>query len=175
MERSGGSGGGEYMIHVRAGLPGDADAVTRTMLACTRDLRAVYVPITAVQCTLDGAGPTGSRLVAVDPVGTVVGVGEFVVRGASAVYVQGLAVASANRRQGVAAALLEHVAAYARKSGIPMLEVATIKETGNLDVFWRLGFRVVAESVSKRFCDVEGGNVHELTLRRPISARALAG
>lgn len=51
------------------------------------------------------------------------------------------------RRQGVARALVEALAGLARELGLRALVAGTVKETGNVEIFVRLGFRVVSEKV----------------------------
>jgi ribosomal protein S18 acetylase RimI-like enzyme len=48
------------------------------------------------------------------------------------------------RRQGVARALLQALDRIGRQQGAKRLHLFTVKETGNVEVFRRLGFAVVA-------------------------------
>jgi len=85
-----------------------------------------------------------------------------------ALYVQGIAVAPTHRRRGVAGILLDYIATIAVDMGLPALSVATIKETGNVEVFRRLGFIVIEEQASERFLGIHGQPVTEVTLRRNV-------
>lgn len=55
--------------------------------------------------------------------------------------------------------------------GLPSLQVATIKETGNVEVFKRLGFAVIEERISERFLGQHGQPVTEVTLKRNLNVR----
>lgn len=152
---------------VRKFLTSDTEPVNLIMSACTQELRKTYAPkptnesVTLVQ-------PNSSRIVAVSPKDAVVGVAECV-RRALALYVQGIAVAPAHRRRGVATDLLAHCNSLAADTGLNVLEIVTIKETGNVEIFCRLGFFVVDERVSERFWRNDKQSVTEATLRRHVA------
>lgn len=155
------------MSTVRPFTAGDTRAADLIMASCTRELRQVYGP------RPDAAAPApeaaySSRLVAVDEAGIVIGIAECIGR-STALYVQGIAVAPARRRRGVAGELLAYGALLAAATGSPALELATIKETGNVEIFCRLGFRVVGECLSQRYWSREKRPVTEVTLRRLLA------
>jgi ribosomal protein S18 acetylase RimI-like enzyme len=155
------------MALVRAFLPADTDPVNLIMATCTRELRNVYTP----KPNAEGVSQRQShstRIVAVDHTETVVGVAECVGRD-SVLYVQGIAVAPTHRRRGVATDLLAHSTRLAADAGLQALEIATIKETGNVEVFCRLGFLVIDERVSERFLSQDSRPVTEVTLRRYVA------
>ncbi|MBW7900757.1 MAG: GNAT family N-acetyltransferase [Rhodocyclaceae bacterium] len=155
------------MTLVRAFAASDTEAVDLITAACTRELRRVYSPKPSAEPILRNRSDS-SRIVAVDDAEAIVGVAECI-RHASAVYVQGIAVAPTHRRCGVAADLLAYGASLAAGAGCPALELATIKETGNVEIFCRLGFRVIEERVSDRFWSHDERPVTEVTLRRRLA------
>lgn len=152
---------------VRAFLATDTESFNLIMTSCTSELRKVYVPKPNVE-SVSPSQSYSSRIVAVDLTETVVGVAECVGH-ASALYVQGIAVAPTHRRRGVASDLLAHCATLAADAGLPALAIATIKETGNVEIFRRLGFLVIAERVSDRFWSRDERPVTEVTLRRYVA------
>ena len=156
------------MISVRTFVATDAESVQDIMSSCTGELRAVYAPKPqAVIASVNHESP-GSRVVAVDRTGLLVGVAEYFAR-PLALYVQGVAVAPMHRRRGAAGALLAHIATLAIDLSLPALQVATIKETGNVEVFKRLGFSVIEEQTSERFLGQQGQPVTEVTLERYVA------
>lgn len=160
------------MITVRPYLPADAQAVEHIVTACTRELRKVYRPSADKPPASPDTVPAIERVVAIDDAGTIVGVAEFAPR-TSALYAQGIAVAPDYRRRGVAGALLKHIAALAANRQIPQVELATIKETGNVGIFLRLGFFVVEERLSERFTGADGQAVTEVMLKRHVTGKQL--
>jgi ribosomal protein S18 acetylase RimI-like enzyme len=156
------------MIVVRAFRPADAESVDLIMNSSTRELRAVYAPKPKVENSSVRHSSSSARVVAMDNADTAIGVAECIVH-PLALYVQGIAVASTHRRRGVARALLEHIATLAVDLGLPAVRVATIKETGNVEVFKRLGFDVIEERTSERFLGLHGQPVTEVTLKRHVS------
>lgn len=155
------------MVIVRPFLSADTEPVNRIMASCTRELRRVYVPNPNAE-SLSRRQSHSSRIVAVDRTETVVGVAECVGRDA-VLYVQGIAVAPTHRRHGVAADLLSHSTRLAADAGHQALEIATIKETGNVEIFFRLGFLVIDERISERFLGQDGRHVTEVTLQRDVT------
>jgi GNAT superfamily N-acetyltransferase len=63
------------------------------------------------------------------------------------IHLIGLFVHETKRRHGVARALVAELIRRARAAGAQRLSLYTIRETGNVEVFERLGFRVVDERV----------------------------
>jgi len=152
------------MIAIRTYSPTDAEQVALIMQSATRELRAIYVPKPADKTELREQSISAKRIVAVDNSGTVVGVAEFIIR-TSEVYAQGIAVAASHRRHRVATALLSHIAALAAELSIPEIQVTTIKETGNVKIFKRMGFNMIEERTSERFLGLNEQPVTEVTLR----------
>jgi len=60
-----------------------------------------------------------------------------------------LGVRSDFRRRGAAHALLGFIEEIGKKEGADLLQLATVKETGNVAIFHRLGFEVVSEKEDK--------------------------
>lgn len=155
------------MILVRAYRPDDAEQVGQIMQECTSELRTVYVLNPQVSAAASRSLPVLNRVVALSDTGAIVGVAEFEAR-QFALYAQSVAVAPVHRQRGTAGALLNYIAAAAVDLGIGIVEIATIKETGNVAVFARLGFSMVAECPSERFLGSDGQVVTEVTLRRHV-------
>jgi N-acetylglutamate synthase-like GNAT family acetyltransferase len=156
------------MVTVRTFAATDAEPVQLIMRSCTGELRTVYVPKLQPKIASGNDAPAILRIVAVDQADTVVGVAECIAR-PTVLYVQGVAVDPAHRRRGVAGALLAHIVMRALEMGLPVLQLATIKEAGNVDVFKRLGFSVVEEQKSERFLGQHGQPIFEVTLERYVS------
>lgn len=154
------------MSIIRAFVASDIEPVSLIMASCTRELRKVYVPKSNVAAVVHNQSHS-SRIVAVDCTGTIVGVAECIGR-ASVFYVQGIAVAPTHRRCGIATGLLAYSALLAREAVLPTLEIATVKETGNVEIFRRLGFLVIDERISDRFWSHDERPVIEVKLKRHV-------
>lgn len=153
---------------VRPFVESDTDAVNAIRAACTLELRAVYTPIPANGTAPASRSHPSFQVVAVDRSSAVVGIAECI-RHPSAIFVQGLAVAPTHRRCGVARELLAYIASFAEANGFSVLELAMIKETGNVNLFLRLGFAVCREQTSERFVGRDGTSVTEVTLKRRLA------
>jgi ribosomal protein S18 acetylase RimI-like enzyme len=70
---------------------------------------------------------------------------------ADRVHLIGLGVHPDFRRQGVARHLIRHLANIARQVGASKLSLYTVRETGNVSVFEKLGFGVIREEPAQQF------------------------
>jgi len=86
------------------------------------------------------------RVVAIDG-DSIAGTVEYAIEG-ERLHAIGLHVLDTHRRRGVARCLVDALAAIATRAGVRTLSVYTIRETGNVAVFERLGFAVIAETVA---------------------------
>jgi ribosomal protein S18 acetylase RimI-like enzyme len=150
------------MINVRASHAGDAEQIERILATATGELRTIYMP---TQPPTTSSAASTSRVAAIDDHGNVMGIADFLPL-SSALYIQNLAVAPAYRRRGAARALLDHIAVIAVGMQLPILQLATVRETGNVAVFECLDFHVIATRVSDRFITPNGLPVSIVTLER---------
>jgi ribosomal protein S18 acetylase RimI-like enzyme len=72
------------------------------------------------------------------------------------------------RRRGVARSLLVDLIQTARAMGALRLSLYTIREAGNVDVFQRLGFRVVDEHIDVYFESARHACLHEAYMERDL-------
>ena len=72
----------------------------------------------------------------------------------------GLFVHEHHRRRGVARALLDALG--------PRLSLFTIRETGNVPIFERLGFAVVREELATEYVSDAHAQLHEVYMERPL-------
>jgi N-acetylglutamate synthase-like GNAT family acetyltransferase len=118
----------------------DDEAAARLLARRAFDeLRRVYKP----KHSAAAASSPGIRIVA-QIEGQIVGTVRYGVE-AQKLHLRGLAVEASHRRTGVGRALVEHCSAIAMSAGLRSLSLYTIKETGNVAFFERLGFRIVRE------------------------------
>lgn len=149
----------------------DAKGGQAVFQIATAALREIYRPKKDVaRRTAATYGPL-QRLVAWKD-GHVVGIVEYVALG-SEMYIQGLAVHPDHRRQGVAKALLRHVVAAAQREGKQTLRLSTIKETGNVPIFERLGFAVMRETIAEHFEGVHADPVTQVDMVRKLMTNRL--
>jgi GNAT superfamily N-acetyltransferase len=133
------------LITVRPATPQDIEAAQEVAALATETLRETYRPIPNPPG--DGIGsPVLTRIVA-EVEGRIVGTVQYGVKG-SRLHVIGLMVHPDHRRKGVARAILESLAGTARDLGTTHLSLYTIRETGNVPIFERMGFAVVREEAA---------------------------
>lgn len=82
----------------------------------------------------------------------------------------GLAVLNEFRRQGIARQLVCYADRVARKRGATSLGLYTIAETGNVQLFHRLGFIVLHERIAKWCSSTLFEVVHEVEMKRVVRA-----
>jgi ribosomal protein S18 acetylase RimI-like enzyme len=131
------------MISVREALEQDGSAIEAVCRAAEADLRKVYRPNRKALENRAAIASSLTRLVALvgdEVVGTV-----MFRREPDRLHLMGLSVHINHRRIGVARSLVAAVEREAKRHGLRRLSLYTVRETGNVAVFERMGFRVVGE------------------------------
>lgn len=132
---------------VRPARPEDDASVKIVDALSTATLRETYRPN---QAALDNRAMLSARLnclVAADGM-LIAGTVQWYMENET-VRILGLGVHPDFRQQGIARGLLAHLETLAQKQGAVRLRLYTVKETGNADIFVRLGFHVIAECEDK--------------------------
>mgnify|MGYP002623161100 CR=1 FL=1 len=153
-------------VAIRPATSADLDAAWRVYRDAFGPLRAVYRPRGDVEAHERARAALGSRLVAILD-GEVVGTVQFEVH-ARHVHVIGLAVDPRHQRRGIGSLLVEGVAALAPSLGHRVLALDTIRETGNVEVFERMGFRVTGERETPLFESDAFARLHEVLMERRL-------
>ncbi len=146
------------MLMVRVATVDDEAAAKLLARRTFGELRRVYKP----KDSAAAASSPGIRLVAeIDR--RIVGTVRYEIE-AQKLRIRGLAVKACHRRTGVGRALVEHCSGVAKSAGLRSLSLYTIKETGNVGFFERLGFRIVREEPASWAVSALGGNLIEVYL-----------
>jgi predicted N-acetyltransferase YhbS len=151
-------------ITIRSATTADADDVAAVFEAAFAPLRSIYRPTGEAAARQGERGKAGVRLVA-ELDGRVVGTVQFDSH-EKHVHVIGLAVHPAFQRKGVARRLLDWIVDYAPTLGHHVVVLDTIKETGNVPLFEKLGFRVFDERVTIEFESEIHSELHEVKMER---------
>lgn len=142
------------MIEVRKKIEPDTEIVKSITAAATDELRSIYRPIkNKVKTEIEEPISIVATIK-----NNVVGSAEYLIF-ENSILVRGLAVSPIHRKQGVARAIIEHLILEAQNEGKAEILLSTIKETGNTNVFLRMGFTADSEVVSEIFEGVQGEQV----------------
>lgn len=87
-------------------------------------------------------------------------------------HLRNLAVDPACQRRGVARRLIEAACDLALERKLSGLSLETIRETGNVPIFERLGFTAISESPSRLMEGARGEAVTDVRLYRPALLRS---
>lgn len=131
------------MITVRNETTEDMDGIRAVDAAATATLRQTYRPNEKAMDNKSIISAHLQRLVAVSD-GTIIGTVRYHVEEQS-LRVIGLGVHPNSRHRGVARELIQFLERIGRTEGVTCLHLYTVKQTGNVDIFKRLGFNVIAE------------------------------
>ncbi len=137
--------------------PEDEPRAAEVDRLATVDLRKVYRPTdAAVRQRSELASDLRGLVAEIDR--RVVGVVRYRIAG-TRLSLLGLGVDPAARRRGVASALVHRLECIARDRGCTAMALRTVRETGNVQIFERLGFVVESEEptdlfVSERFAQL---------------------
>lgn len=149
------------MIEVRNQAEADREAVQSLIATVTEELRSIYRPIKE---KVGSQTEHLSRIVAISN-NTVVGFAEYQ-SNADSLLVRGLAVSPDYRRQGIASSKMQHLLVEAKNVAKTEVLLSTIKETGNINIFSRMGFTVTSEVVSAAFESIHGDHVTLVNMRK---------
>jgi GNAT superfamily N-acetyltransferase len=133
----------------------------------TNDLRQVYWPTEAAFRRRAALDATLRKLVAVIENQDVVGVVQYRIE-AHCLWLVGLGVHPTARRRGVASALLEYAQRIATDRGCTSMALHTVRETGNVAIFERLGFVVEAEGPVTFFASDRFSELSEVLMIRHL-------
>jgi ribosomal protein S18 acetylase RimI-like enzyme len=152
---------------VREVRPEDEHEVAEVDRLATDSLRKVYRPTDLALRRRTAIVPNSRRLVAVLE-GRVVGIVQFHIS-EDHLFFFGLGVHPSFRRRGAAGALIGQLETIGRNRGCTAVILHTVRETGNVDVFQRLGFRVESEEPTTLFESDRFSALSEVVMRKDIT------
>lgn len=144
------------MIRVREPTPADDAATAAVIASGIATLRQTYHPTAAAIARKTER--VLHRLVAVDG-DAIVGTVEYACNG-ERLHLMGLHTLETHRRCGVARRLIDALVVIANAHGARTLSLYTIRETGNVPIFERLGFSVMRDAPA---CDIASDHHAALT------------
>lgn len=143
---------------------GEEGARCEIVASATRELRKTYWPG-------ENAGQYGGErsgvLVAVK-CDMLVGTAEYV-RKYNHLYIQAVAVRPEYRSRGICRALVDAAEEIAKEEQLAALALCAIEETGNVEIFEKLGFNVTSRAVAPNHVSLGGGPVTQVDMERKIS------
>lgn len=155
------------MVDIREKLIADEGRVAEIIALATKELRRVYAPASSGEGTATQHRDCRPiSLVAV--IGNVVaGVVEYHVRH-DEMCIRGLAVDPQQRRCGIARSLIHAVERIGVSCGKSKITLSTIKETGNPQIFAKLGFSIVSEGPAEGFHGSDKQQVTKVNMCRTL-------
>lgn len=139
-----------FVIEVRHALPEDAFAIAQVQASTTAALRRIYRPNAKALANKSRISRDLERLVALVD-GLVVGTVQHYLD-EDRLRIVGLGVLEEYRKRGVAKALVESLVSLAKHKRLEGIAARTVRETGNVPVFEKLGF-VVASDVPDEYSE----------------------
>ncbi|MBM4263722.1 MAG: GNAT family N-acetyltransferase [Deltaproteobacteria bacterium] len=155
------------MITIRSSLPEDAEGIRRVSESATATLRKTYRPNQKALENRKSFSSQLNRLVALVD-GEIAGTTQFY-RDGEALRIIGLFVHPDYRRRGVARAIVDEVVEIALKQGIDLLVTRTVKETGNVPIFEKMGFDVMSVHADEYSESDEFRQLSEVDLQKKIT------
>lgn len=153
-------------ILIREATPADAAEVTTVFETAFAPLRSIYRPTDAALACQAERAQTDTRLVA-EFDGKIVATVQYDLH-AEHVHVIGLAVHPDFQHKGIARRLLDWIYMRAKELELPAVVLDTIRETDNVPLFEKLGFRVVHEETAIWCVSEAYREVHDVKLERII-------
>ncbi len=144
----------------------DAECVREVNTLSVATLRRVYRPSQAAISRKAKRDKLRTNLVCVSE-GRIIATLEYE-KNNDTLHVLGPMILPAYRRKGVARLIMEHLADIGRQSGVRALSLYTIKQTGNVEIFSKLGFLVLRESPDQWLESVSGEDLVEVYMERNL-------
>ncbi len=156
------------MIVVREATPRDSEGIRDVDISSTATLREVYqLNQTALA---NRSKISAKRFQSVALINSrVVGIAQYYLKD-DRVHIMGLGVHIDFRRLGVAKALLAYIEDIGRSNRARCLSLYTVKETGNVDIFMKMGFRTLSEQCSELFGSDKYESLIDVYMEKPLSA-----
>jgi predicted N-acetyltransferase YhbS len=154
-------------IAIRKATDADVDDVAAVFAAAFEPLRSIYRPTAEVAARQPQRAQAGTRLVA-EVAGRLVATVQFDSH-QEHVHIMGLAVHPDFQRMGIAGRMIDWIESQARSLGHNLVVLDTIKETGNVSVFEKLGFRVYNEEITSDFESDTYPVLHEVKMERTVA------
>ncbi len=151
-------------LTIRRATDDDADCVAEVVAAAFAPLRSIYRPKPEIASRVAQFTGLSTRIVA-ELDGRIVATVQFD-NHKEHIHVIGLAVLPQFQRLGIARRLLDWIMAQAPALGLSVVVLDTIKETGNVMLFEKLGFHVVQEFATDRFESDRYPQLHETRMKR---------
>ena len=143
---------------------GYENTLCRIQELATRELRTKYIPRKPRE---NSKTSKGAVLVALKD-DLVVGVAEYF-QNDDFLYIQGIAVHPDHRERGACRSILHRAEEIATLRHLSGLSLSTIKETGNVEIFERLGFKVVSCVIATDYVSPSGEPVIQVNMERRIA------
>lgn len=154
-------------IEVREAETTDSAGIEIVKASAIATLRETYRPRQKAVDHKQAISATLTQLVAISD-GRVIGTVQYVVMG-DRLHFLSLDVDSEWRRQGVARRLIAELEESAKSAGALRLSTYTVTQTGNCEIFRRLGFTVVSEEPTDFFESVRYSELTESYLERDLT------
>ncbi len=154
-------------ITIRKATVDEADVVAAVFEAAFAPLRSIYRPKADIASRQAERAKEGIRIVA-ELDGRVVATVQFDSH-KEHVHVIGLAVHPHFQRMGIARRLIDWITVQAPTLGHNVVVLDTIKETGNVALFEKMGFRVFHEGISRCFESDRYPLLHEVKMERIVA------
>ncbi len=145
-------------IVIRSAEKADLSAAAEVCRHAFLSLRKIYRPTREARDYKRQISHSLSRLVAVCA-GRITGTVEYTLED-NVLHFLGLAVHPDCQRKGIGRALIGELETIARGYGLKKITLDTVKETGNVKLFEKLGFHTVKEDEATHF---ESDRFHRLT------------
>jgi predicted GNAT family acetyltransferase len=152
------------MIMIRAEGAGDAVLAAAVSERAFRQLRNVYRPTDAAVAKKGRENAAWKRLVA-EQDGQIAATVEYRLD-SNRLAIRDLAVEPDLQHQGIARQLVDTLAEIARGEGLLAMSLFTIRESGNVRVFQRLGITAVSQKVATWCVSDEFATLHETHMER---------
>ncbi len=134
----------KHKYHIRKAVDADAEGIKEVVESAIIPLRKIYKPTKAAYKRRKSKRKLRIRLVCIYK-NKIAGTVEYEVQ-EDKLHIMGPMVHQKYQRKGIARALIDYISNIASDSGKNALSINTCKQTGNVAIFKKIGFKVIKES-----------------------------
>ncbi len=153
-------------ITIREANAEDITSANAVFKKAFEPLRSIYRPTAQAAVSRTRYIKESNRLVA-EINSQIVGSVELLSEG-KCLHVIGLAVLPEFQRMGIAHYMIESIICRAKRDGHNIVALNTIKETGNVSLFNKMGFNIIRENIATWCTSDLHAEIHEVRMERKI-------
>lgn len=151
---------------IRMATKSDEESMTKLFRVSYVTNRSVYKPKKTARSIGSDTNTHYEKIVA-DKDGAIIGMAWFWIEN-NKINLGRVCTHPEHRRNGILRSLIQFIENYARVHSLPIIQAKTIKETGNSEIYQKIGFQLDQEYVAEWAIGENDSQVHESVMVKNV-------